>query len=173
MLKDIEPRTSQTFSELEPPLDVVNLPSVKVFLIDRLQAYRDTRGYRQVAYVAGIIGSKGQEFEDFNRAELKRIAEEYRKADETVFTFTSPDVFTKGLFARLEESRLERNERRLLLIEFWRGVLGSGQVNNLILTPGWRESMGATDEYNVAVNLGISIHDIEQSVDPASRIIIP
>lgn len=157
---------------LEPPEDIVNLPGVSEFVISRLVKVRK-EGIEKIVYVAGIIGSDGPEHEDFNRAQLKMRAAELRSESSTRFVFTSPDIFTPGLFQRLRESQLERREKRIHLIEFWRGIFRSGEINDLILTQGWRRSEGAIDEFKTATSLGINILDEDKGSTAERTIVFP
>jgi hypothetical protein len=66
------------------------------------------------------------------------------------------------MFDMIEEMELVYEVREQHFQNFWRGILGSGHVTDIFLTPRWKESRGATDEFQTATTLGIEVHDLEE-----------
>lgn len=111
---------------------------------------------KQVGYVAGIITSDGPEHIKDNIRRLGEWTERIREREGKP-TFSAVDVFDDALFARLNASALPQDSWWI----FWRGVLGSGYVTDIYMTPRWQESTGARDEHETALKLGITIHYLE------------
>lgn len=113
---------------------------------------RKTRA-KKVGYVAGIITSDGPEYIARNIQKLEEYTE--RIGDEIDFpVFSAADVFSKDLLDRLHARSLPAQT----WFDFWRAILGSGEVTDIFMTPRWKDSLGARDEHETAQKLGIAIH---------------
>ncbi|OGH10799.1 MAG: hypothetical protein A3B38_03805 [Candidatus Levybacteria bacterium RIFCSPLOWO2_01_FULL_36_13] len=130
-------------------------------VISLFEKTRKETGDSRIGYVAGIIGSDGENRVDENRKILDRHTQRIRtEYDFPIFSAT--DIFENpDLWYRLEEIRLERPERRMAFLHFWREVLELGKVTDIFMTPRWEKSEGASDEHETAKRLGIKIHYVK------------
>lgn len=65
--------------------------------------------------------------------------------------FSAADIFTTDVYERLAEFKLPKPEIDFVFIEFWRGILQSGNISDLSFTPRWRKSLGSRDEHDIAI----------------------
>jgi len=142
----------------EVTTDATNLGHVRDAAVTLFDRVRKETGSTRLGYVAGIIGSDGEDKVTANRRILQEYTDKIRAtSDYPVFSAT--EIFENPeLWGRLEEVRWSTPERRKSFIAFWREVLELGKVTDVFMTPRWEQSEGATDEYNTAQRLGIQIH---------------
>lgn len=96
----------------------------------------------RIGYVAGKISSDGLERLEENRRILSEKTEKFRQSYDFPI-FCANDIITPEF--------VERNGHEgTPYIAFWRKVLQSGLVTDVIMTLGWKSSVGATDEHTTA-----------------------
>lgn len=110
-----------------------------------------------VRYVAGIVSSDGYDRMAHNVERLERLTQQARSVYGG-FVFSAVDVFGHtGLWNKLvpliHRGQLSGDD----FIEFWRAILGSGAVDEVLLTPGYERSKGATDEQRTAQKHNITL----------------
>lgn len=140
---------------------ISNMVELRDAMIVLFEMLRMETGQDRIGYVAGVIGSEGEDKVEANREILRNYTERIR-AENDFPIFSATDIFeTPGLWERLPETNLEINERRKVFIKFWRELLELGKVTDIFMTPRWEISEGATDEYETSQRLGIEIHIVE------------
>ncbi|MDO8618487.1 MAG: DUF4406 domain-containing protein [Candidatus Daviesbacteria bacterium] len=121
-------------------------------LISLLADIKDESG-SGVAYVAGIVNSDGSEFRDRNIERLQsfttKIGEKYG-----LVTFSAADLFPRDVFTKVTRNGFNPEEFK----SGWKRVFSSGYIEQVFMTPRWEVSDGATDEHNVATQLGLVIN---------------
>jgi len=148
----------------EITVDATNLGHVRDAVVVLFERVRKETESSRLGYVAGIIGSEGEDKVAVNRQILQEHTDRIRAANGFP-VFSATDIFENPeLWERLEEIRLSTPERRKAFIAFWREVLELGKVTDIFMTPRWEQSEGATDEYNTAQRLGIQIHIVDHQV---------
>lgn len=96
----------------------------------------------RIGYVAGKISSDGLERLEENRRILSEKTEKIRNLYHFP-VFCANDVITPEF--------VEKNGHEgAPYIAFWRKVLESGLVTDVVMTLGWKTSVGATDEHTTA-----------------------
>lgn len=138
-------------------VDSTNLAAVRDKVVALFDQTRQRTGTKRIGYVAGIINSDGPEKVEENRQRLAEYTERIREEQDFPI-FSATDIFSKELFAKLEEVKLGGPERNEAFMRFWREILESGNVTDIFMTPRWEQSVGATDEHKTATKLGITIH---------------
>jgi quinol monooxygenase YgiN len=143
-------------------LESANMAEVRDAVVALFQTIREETGQDNIGYVAGVIGSEGEDKVEANRRILAEHTERIRQ--EAGFPiFSATDIFENPeLWGRLPEIKLERDERRRAFINFWREVLELGKITDIYMTPRWEISEGAMDEHDTARRLGIQIHYVDQ-----------
>lgn len=124
--------------------------------------FRELReeGYDRIGFVSGIITSRGEEHIDDNLKNLARHTQNIReKVDYPVFSPT--DVFTDELFDRLMAAGFVNDDWMV----FWREVLTAEEefVTDIFMTPGWEDSVGARQEFNIAVEREMNLYFVEDN----------
>jgi hypothetical protein len=145
----------------EVTVGATNLGHVRDAVVALFERVRKETGATRLGYVAGIIGSDGEDKVAANRRILQEHTDRIRATTDYP-VFSAAEIFENpDLWERLEEIRWSTPERRKAFIAFWREVLELGKVTDVFMTPRWEQSEGATDEYNTAQRLGIQIHIVE------------
>lgn len=112
----------------------------------------------RVGYAAGIVASDGPEHIERNVLLLAEYANRLRKAHPFPI-FSAVDVFgVTGLWDRFVPMFVRGEITDDDFKKFWRGILGSGYVTDVFMTPRWEFSNGARDEHETATACGIRIH---------------
>lgn len=75
------------------------------------------------------------------------------------FNFSATDVFDDNLFRRIDAGGAKHEDYSIM----WRQVLESRLITGVRMTPGWKRSKGATDEYQTALKMGLAIQFIDKS----------
>lgn len=140
---------------------ISNMAELRDAMIVLFEMLRMETGQNRIGYVAGVIGSEGEDKVEANRRILAEHTEKIRQ-EIGYPVFSATDIFeAPGLWERLPETKLERDQRREAFLVFWRELLGAGLVTDIFMTPRWEISEGATDEYKTSQRLGIKIHIVE------------
>lgn len=118
----------------------------------------------RLGYVAGIITSDGP---DHTMRNIEKLAEYTHKLRIALGfpVFSATDIFSVALFAKLQEMGLPPSEREAQFIDFWRRILTSGHVTDILMTPRWEVSAGATDEHKTAMDRGIQVHYVSDLLE--------
>lgn len=112
--------------------------------------------HKRVGYVSGIITSDGPGKIAENSRKLYEHTENLRKKyDFPIFACT--DIFTDEIFSKTSANNLTAVE----WMAFWRNILNAGYITDVFMTPRWRESAGAKDEYETTRKLRLKIHYID------------
>jgi hypothetical protein len=114
--------------------------------------FKQTSPNEPVVYVAGKVTTDGASKILSNLARLATYTEKLR--GKYGFVFSSADIFNQGTYWRLNIAG-PLHEKDFYF--FWRKVVGSG-VTDIYMTPDWKASTGASDEFNTAKKLGLKIH---------------
>lgn len=138
-------------------VDSTTLAAVRDKVIALFRETKKRTGSDRIGYVAGIINSDGPDRVEENRRILAEHTERVRQQEDFPI-FSATDIFTKELFEKLEEVKLSGQEKTQAFLQFWREILGSGNVTDIFMTPRWEQSLGARDEHETATRLGITIH---------------
>jgi hypothetical protein len=132
-----------------------DLNETKQILLELFQEIRNEND--QIGYVAGILFSDGLQYFERNRQLLAKRTEIIRNHQQFPI-FSAYDIFSDGLYDQIEEKEISYQERRNAFINFWRGIVGSGFVTDIFMTPRWEFSEGARDEHETAQKFGLTIH---------------
>lgn len=111
----------------------------------------------QIWYVPGLIRSNGLE----NMAENLRVLAHFAKVvgqQMGEFAFAPTDVFDQAAFDRIDPN--VDKPKNIRYMAFWRAILESGLIYGVVMTPRWKESEGAKDEYAAAQKMGMVINFI-------------
>lgn len=136
-------------------LDDVLKASIK--MLKRLRA----DGYT-THHIAGPITADGDENINVNLVKLMEWRSELSAAlGPKAFVFTSPVIFSEGLYVRLGTFDKEPLQRESEFRDFWDKLLESGVVDEIHFTPGWERSVGATREHETAERLVMKINYLE------------
>ena len=127
------------------------LAEIKNVVVDILAHVR--RGSGRLGYVAGIIGSDGEERIERNFKILEKHTF-FVKEKHGIPVVSASEVFFQELLSRVLSRGVSRDDFEL----FWRSILASGHVTDMFMTPRWEQSRGARDEHDTAKKLGIRIH---------------
>lgn len=126
-----------------------NLDEVADLLIDYLK-----KSNGPVMYVAGMVTSEGPENIEKNVAVLESWTQKIARENPFI-VFSSNDVFGKSrLWKKFDNLGFINQE----YVNFWRKILESGAVTDIVMTPRWEISNGARDEHKTAKRHDISIH---------------
>lgn len=136
-----------------------NLSEVELRFVDFLDAIKSETMTARIGYVAGIVSSDG---EDKIQANIEILASYTEKLRQTYDfpVFCAADVFTPQLFESLAEMKLRVEERERHFKSFWRNVIASGHITDIFMTPRWELSSGANDEYSIAKQIGLRVHNV-------------
>lgn len=135
-----------------------NLAEVQKRLIQELANLRQQNVGHRLGYVAGIVASDGQQHIQRNIAQLQLHASSVRSA-QPFPVFSAVDVFgATGLWDRFIPLFVQGRITDEDFKNFWRGVLSSGSITDVFMTPRWEKSGGAVDEHKIAQKLGLKIH---------------
>ena len=138
-------------------LDDVLIASLKM-----LRRLRDD-GFT-IHHIAGPITADGDENINANLAKLLEWRTELSAAlGPKAFVFTSPVIFSEGLYVRLGTFEKEPVQREIEFREFWDKLFESGVIDEIHLTPGWERSEGATREHETAKRLGIKTNYLKET----------
>lgn len=129
-----------------------SLQEVHLSLLEVFGAVK-THPEGRIGYVSGVITSDGPAQIEANLAKLARYTDRLRTMHNFPI-FSATDIFTDDLYDRIKAASILTKDWLL----FWRGVLSSGHVTDIFMTPGWERSHGAMDEHTVARELGLKIH---------------
>lgn len=139
--------------------EATGLPEVEKRALEVLHTVTYETGLERLGYAAGVITSDGEEHIETNIQNLRRQTETLERS--CAFpVFCAADIFTPQLFDQLPEMQLEREEREACFMRFWRNILTAPYITDVFLTPGWRRSSGAVDEYMQARSAGKRIHHV-------------
>ena len=148
---------------------LINLTSLEQIHEEVIKFFADIRKkHRKIGYVAGIITSDGPGKIELNR---KRLIE-YTDRLEGLYDyplFSAVDIFSDEIYDRIEEKKLDADTRERKFAKFWGGVIRSGHLTDIFMTPGWQRSKGATIEHNTAKEIGLKIHYYENIVQAVPR----
>ncbi len=115
----------------------------------------------KVVYVSGMISSDGPPKIPENLRLLAKRTEEIRVKEDEALVFSASDIFSVELGNRLHATGVLGADYML----FWRKILEAGIVDTVVMTKRWRNSVGARDEFNVAMELGLKIIDEDPQED--------
>lgn len=73
--------------------------------------------------------------------------------------FQSRDVFSDGVYERINSHTIPVQG----WLDFWGDILKVGHVTDIFMTPRWEVSTGARDEYRIAQELGLTIHQLTEA----------
>lgn len=111
-----------------------------------------------IHHIAGPITADGDHNIKRNLAQLlKQRVELASKLGPKAFVFTSPLIFSEGLYVRLGTFDKEPVQREAEFQEFWDKLLESGLIDEIHFTTGWERSVGAKCEHQTAITNGIKI----------------
>lgn len=155
MEKDINFRSSLSTAE--------NYEFIQNSVISKLGNLKEN-GVVRIGFVSGPINNTpDRRLAKQNLTNLNEITINLREQNEFPI-FSSIDMFPDGLWNKLPETKLPKEERSLLLRNLFRSILSSG-ITDIYMAPGWKESGGARDEYETAIKLNLNIHDLDPSQD--------
>ena len=131
-----------------------DLKEAELNFLKALGSLRKQNPDLKIYYLIGTVTSDGPEHIDRN---LQLLKERSQKAGNVVdgIVFSAADIFNQQLFNRFDESGAKNQD----YLDFWEHVLKSGFITDLIRTPGWEKSMGASQENRIALQEKITIHD--------------
>jgi len=102
----------------------------------------------RLGMVAGKITAVTKNATILNRRQLVETAQKLRNSRNYPI-FTPSEVI---------EADNENRFGKELVHKLWLHVLKEGGVTDLLMLPGWEESKGASEEYDLAESLGMRIH---------------
>ncbi len=113
----------------------------------------------KIYYLIGTVTSDGPEHVDKN---LQLLKQRSQKAGEVIdgIVFSAADIFNQKLFKRFDSNGAVNQD----YLNFWEDILKSGLITDLIRTPRWEKSMGASHENRIASQEKIIIHDYSDFV---------
>jgi hypothetical protein len=128
---------------------------IKFAVIKALEEVKSLTDCERIGYVSGIISSDGPEYMQRN---MEILAEHVNKLrQENDFPIFGPtDVFNDEIHERIKAHEIPVQR----WFDFWRDILGSGNITDIFMTPRWEESTGALDEYHTAVRLGLRVIEL-------------
>lgn len=108
----------------------------------------------KICYVIGTVTSEGPEHIDEN---LKLLKERSSKVAEHFdgIVFSAADLFNQTLFQRFDSAGAKNQD----YLNFWEEVIRSGYITDIVRTPKWQLSRGASHENRIATEVGIGIQD--------------
>lgn len=123
------------------------------------------KGIQRIGYVAGLVSSDGEEKIQENLERLNfytnLLSKKYPKAK----FFSAADIFNKELYKKLLGENFIISKRKKSFLEFWRGILKNGGVDDVSMTPGWDRSVGAINEHKTILKLGIRHQFVEYKTE--------
>ena len=125
-------------------------------IITALKTRREA-GHPRLGFVAGIISSDGPEHIDENFAGLDAFTSRIKSVVDYPL-LSAPWAFTVEQFARLEA----KSRGPDFWEPFWGRILRSMHVTHMFFTPRWTASRGARYEHQVAQELGLVVHYVEE-----------
>lgn len=137
-----------------------NLVHVREGMFEVFQTISEAEPNQKIGYVSGLISSEGPQHIERNMRRLEAYTELVRK-QYGFPVFSATDVFGNGRFGQIEEFYFEKELREQHFIGFWRAVLGSGHITDVMMTPRWEISAGAKEEFAIAQEKEMKIHIIE------------
>lgn len=135
-------------------LDSVHSFSDLFPVVSGVLEYVRQEGITRIGYVSGIISSDGPDKIAENRIRLNRITDLLRSTEQFPI-FSAVDIFSDHIYEVCSRDGRKSNSD---FINFWRSVLKTKLITDIFMTPRWEESEGATDEHNIAEQLGLNIH---------------
>lgn len=113
-----------------------------------------------LGFVSGILSSDGLEFRAQNLRKLQEYTNILRK--EIPFPlFSAGDFYDEDFFNRFDHIN---NPKRW--DKFWKYIFVNGKVTDLFMTPRWEKSEGARYEFELGKWMGITIHMVEDKIEP-------
>ena len=108
----------------------------------------------KICYVIGTVTSDGPEHIDENLRLLKdRSAKVAEHFDGIVFS--AADLFNQTLFARFDGAGAKNQD----YLNFWETIIRSGFITDIVRTPRWELSIGASHENRIANEVDLQIHN--------------
>lgn len=139
-----------------PQEDFSNLEELAGIVRRRLTELMDSNHVRQIGYVAGRVTADGEEKIPENLVRLTGFAEAVSQQVEYP-VFSAAEVFNTDVYWKINLPHPDHEEA---FYEFWRLILGSG-VTDVFMSPNWKTSIGAQDEFETASRTGLRIHMME------------
>lgn len=134
-------------------LEYSNLNDILKIVQDKIQEIKSKYKTEKICYVAGKVTADGVDGILKNLDRLKAYTEQLDSTN-NIFVFSAADIFNTEVYWKLN---LPYPDHEYEFYEFWGEILKSG-VTDIYMTPKWEDSAGATDEYNRAVKLELTIH---------------
>lgn len=107
-----------------------------------------------IGQVCGMISSDGPQHIPRNLDTLRNYTELLRRA--SLFpVYCAADAFPIGFLNKLPKYPQSK------WILFWREILASRLVTDILLIPRWNLSEGARDEHETAHRLGLTVHYVD------------
>lgn len=145
----------ERFAELV--VEVSTLEEVKDKVLIVLAKEKKENPNTRIGYVAGVITSDGQDKLLSNLETLKKYTQKLREINDYPI-FSSTDIFSEEVAKNIEIERYSQKD----WLKFWQDIVGSGYVTDIFMTPRWKESRGARDEYDTANEHKLNIHLVEE-----------
>lgn len=134
--------------------DTFTLSEAEINFLDALKTLREKYPKTKIYYVIGTVTSDGPEHIDENLQILKKRSTLLGHEVDGI-VFSAADIFNQKLFDRFNSNGAVNQD----YLNFWEHILESKLITDIVRTPRWEKSMGASHENRIASRVGISIHD--------------
>ena len=124
-----------------------------------LELISRTKPSEKIYYVIGTVTSDGPEYIERNLKLLKDRSENVSNVLKGT-VFSAADIFNNTLFDRFDAKGAVNQD----YLDLWEHVLKTGYITDIVRTPGWEKSGGASHENRIAKMTGIAIHDYSEFV---------
>lgn len=123
------------------------------------------QGY-SVHHVAGPISADGDEHIPRNIAELQRQRSRLQaELGDQAIVISSPSVFTAAVYKRLQIFELPREQREIMLRNFWDKLIEACRFDGIHIVPGYQRSPGSLAEHQAAEKHGTPIYYLNAGND--------
>jgi len=138
---------------------VQTAPDIEVARFELTRIFKEVKRHpgATIGFVSGIVTSDGPEHIARNLQTLSAYAHQIRRGGLFGPNIISPaDVFNIPLIAKFDNLGAKESD----YLKFWRELLRSRLIDFVFMTPGWKRSQGATQEYIIAKQLHLNILSI-------------
>ena len=133
------------------------LDEARIKFLSALEKTTRERPGIKICYVIGTVTSDGPEHIQEN---LKLLKERSAKVAETFegIAFSAADLFNQTLFDRFNKVGAKNQD----YLDFWEAIIKSGYITDIVRTPKWQLSIGASHESKIAIEGGLQVQDYSE-----------
>ena|SRR3990167_7444686 len=133
--------------------EVSNLDEIHRIVEAKIRELKVSHNTKKIGYVAGKVTADGPTRVLENLERLNKFAL-FVSTEHDILVFSAAQIFNTEVYWKLNLPGPEHEEG---FYKFWRKILKSG-VTDVFMSPEWETSLGASDEFRAAKEMGLAIH---------------